>query len=97
MEMLHITPPDYEDSVFNPKELMVCTFDLQLNYQKSRIGEEIIRPMIDAIYTHSRLRPAFFECMDMITPENQEVCQNSDIFLEHGEGVKISIASNYMI
>ena len=59
MEMLHITPPDYEDSVFNPKELMVCTFDLQLNYQKSRIGEEIIRPMIDAIYTHSRLRPAF--------------------------------------
>ena len=80
MEMLHITPPDYEDSVFNPKELMVCTFDLQLNYQKSRIGEEIIRPMIDAIYTHSRLRPAFFECMDMITPESQEVCQNSDIF-----------------
>jgi len=76
---LHITPPDYEDSVLALKELMTCTFDLDLNYRQSAVGVRV-RPMIDAIYSNSRLYSAFFECLKMFLPECQQDCQNPDTF-----------------
>ncbi len=80
MEALHITPPDYEDSVLALKELMTCTFDLYLKYRQSLVGEEIIRPMIDNIYSSRRLCPAFLECLKMFLPESPQYCQNADTF-----------------
>lgn len=76
---LHITPPDYEDSVLALKELMTCTFDLDLKYRQSAVGVRV-RPMIDAIYSNSRLYSAFFECLKMFLPECQQDCQNPDTF-----------------
>ena len=86
---LHITPPDYVDGVISVIELMVCTFDLDISYHHSKLGSmNIVRKIIDEIFTNERLKKTFIECMFNLAPDISLDCQTADKFFAEWKKAK---------
>ena len=78
---LRVTPPEYKDSVIFVKELMTCTFDLDINYRHSKLSDmKIVRKIIDAIFENDRLRKEFEKEMLSLLQDSFMESNNTDEF-----------------
>lgn len=88
---LCVAPPEYQDSVVSVKELMICTFDLYINYHRSKIGDmKIIRTIINSIFENTKLRTSFSDSMKLLV-DFSDNCQNADDYF----GIWIKAKNRY--
>lgn len=79
---LCLTPPNYQNSVVAPKELMICTFDLDTIYHRSQIGDDqVVRKIVNSVFEDANLREYFSTCMSNIGIAVDEA-KNSDEYFK---------------